>query len=103
VFVSKFAGDEMAQKLGLFQGKARNIKRTIGPESDQGAGACQEGRPYFVMEYVAGIPITAYCDRHKLTVRRRMGVIHLGMRRRATRPPEGDHPSRREALEHSGV
>jgi serine/threonine protein kinase len=77
VFESKFAGDEMAQKLGLFQGKARNSKRTIGPESDLGAGACQEGRPYFVMEYVAGIPITAYCYRHKLTVRQRMEAFIL--------------------------
>jgi non-specific serine/threonine protein kinase/serine/threonine-protein kinase len=27
------------------------------------------------MEYVAGIPITAYCDRHKLTVRQRMELF----------------------------
>jgi serine/threonine protein kinase len=29
------------------------------------------------MEYVAGIPITAYCDRHKLTVRQRMELFIL--------------------------
>src|ERR1700679_205200 len=33
------------------------------------AGSTPEGRPYFAMEYVAGMPITTYCDRHKLTVR----------------------------------
>ena len=39
------------------------------------AGSTPEGRPYFVMEYVAGIPITAYCDKHKLTVRQRMELF----------------------------
>ena len=39
------------------------------------AGSTPEGRPYFVMEYVAGIPITAYCDKHKLTVRLRMELF----------------------------
>jgi serine/threonine protein kinase len=31
------------------------------------AGATPQGRPYFVMEYVTGIPITDYCDKHKLS------------------------------------
>ena len=30
------------------------------------AGATEQGRPYFVMECVKGIPITDYCDRHRL-------------------------------------
>ena len=30
------------------------------------AGATESGRPYFVMELVKGIPITEYCDTHKL-------------------------------------
>jgi hypothetical protein len=30
------------------------------------AGLGPGDRPYFVMEYVAGIPITDYCDRHRL-------------------------------------
>ena len=30
------------------------------------AGLGPGDRPYFVMEYVAGVPITAYCDRHRL-------------------------------------
>ena len=29
------------------------------------AGTTGQGRPYFVMEHVAGIPITEHCDRHK--------------------------------------
>jgi eukaryotic-like serine/threonine-protein kinase len=39
------------------------------------AGSTPEGRPYFVMEYVAGIPITDYCDKHKLTTRQRMELF----------------------------
>jgi serine/threonine protein kinase len=42
------------------------------------AGSTPEGRPYFVMEYVAGSPITAYCDKHKLPIRQRMELfIHV--------------------------
>src|SRR5271156_3219535 len=41
------------------------------------AGSTPEGRPYFVMEYVDGIPITAYCDQHRLTVRQRMELFIL--------------------------
>jgi eukaryotic-like serine/threonine-protein kinase len=41
------------------------------------AGSTPEGRPYFVMEYVAGLPITDYCDRHKLTMRQRMELFVL--------------------------
>jgi serine/threonine protein kinase len=33
------------------------------------AGATPEGRPYFVMEYVPGEPITTYCNRHRLSTR----------------------------------
>jgi serine/threonine protein kinase len=39
------------------------------------AGSTPEGRPYFVMEYVTGVPITTYCDRHKLTTRQRLALF----------------------------
>jgi non-specific serine/threonine protein kinase/serine/threonine-protein kinase len=39
------------------------------------AGSTPQGRPYFVMEYVTGIPITAYCDEHKLTTRQRLELF----------------------------
>jgi eukaryotic-like serine/threonine-protein kinase len=41
------------------------------------AGTTPTGRPYFVMEYVAGMPITAYCDKHRLTLRQRMELFIL--------------------------
>jgi eukaryotic-like serine/threonine-protein kinase len=39
------------------------------------AGSTPEGRPYFVMEYVPGLPITGYCDKHKLTIRQRLELF----------------------------
>jgi eukaryotic-like serine/threonine-protein kinase len=39
------------------------------------AGSTPEGRPYFVMEYVSGIPITTYCDKQKLTMRQRLELL----------------------------
>lgn len=39
------------------------------------AGSTAEGRPYFAMEYVAGLPITTYCDRHKLDTRQRLELL----------------------------
>jgi len=38
-------------------------------------GSTPEGRPYFVMEYVKGEPITSYCDRHKLAMRQRLELF----------------------------
>jgi WD40 repeat protein/serine/threonine protein kinase len=39
------------------------------------AGTSQRGRPYFVMEYVDGVPITQYCDRHALGTRERLQLF----------------------------
>src|SRR5450755_4398918 len=39
------------------------------------AGSTPQGTPYFVMEYVAGIPITAYCDDHGLSTRERLELF----------------------------
>ena len=38
-------------------------------------GATETGRPYFVMEIVRGLPITEYCDKHKLTTRERLELL----------------------------
>ena len=39
------------------------------------AGTAADGAPYFVMEYVAGVPITAYCDNHRLSTRERLELF----------------------------
>ncbi len=40
-----------------------------------GGGQTAEGRPYFVMEYVPGVPITEHCDRLKLDVSERLRLF----------------------------
>ena len=39
------------------------------------AGSTPQGAPYFVMEYVAGVPITNYCDKHRLNTRERLDLF----------------------------
>ncbi|WP_223788519.1 serine/threonine-protein kinase [Marinicella meishanensis] len=39
------------------------------------AGATDQGRPYFVMEYVTGETITAYANRHQLTIEQRIELV----------------------------
>ena len=46
-----------------------NIARVLG------AGTTESGRPYFVMELVHGVPVTDYCDRHRLSVRERLELF----------------------------
>src|SRR5262249_22607654 len=38
-------------------------------------GATSDGRPFFVMELVRGIPITDYCDQCSLTTRERLDLF----------------------------
>jgi tetratricopeptide (TPR) repeat protein len=40
-------------------------------------GATDTGRPFFVMELVKGVPITAYCDANKLPTRERLALFLL--------------------------
>ncbi len=46
-----------------------NVARVID------AGATEEKRPYFVMEYVEGEPITSFADREKLTLEQRLRLF----------------------------
>src|SRR5262245_12605661 len=48
-----------------------NIARVF----DGGMMVHAQGRPYFVMELVKGIPITRYCDEHHLTLRQRLELF----------------------------
>jgi non-specific serine/threonine protein kinase/serine/threonine-protein kinase len=41
------------------------------------AGATDTGRPYFAMEYVPGVPVTAFCDGERLGVRPRLELFLL--------------------------
>jgi eukaryotic-like serine/threonine-protein kinase len=39
------------------------------------AGVTRTGRPFFAMEYVKGVPITEFCDEHKLTPQQRLELF----------------------------
>jgi serine/threonine protein kinase len=49
----------------------------LGFVSDLGFGSSNldQGRPYFVMELVKGVPITEYCDERRLTTRQRLELF----------------------------
>jgi eukaryotic-like serine/threonine-protein kinase len=38
-------------------------------------GATPDGRPYFVMDFIAGTPIDEYCDTHRLTIGERLSFF----------------------------
>ncbi len=39
------------------------------------AGSTPDGQPYFVMEYVPGVPITEFCDQKRLSIRERLELF----------------------------
>ena len=39
------------------------------------AGVTSDGRPYFVMEYVPGSPVTHFADQHALTIPARLDLV----------------------------
>jgi WD40 repeat protein/serine/threonine protein kinase len=39
------------------------------------AGMTENGRPYFAMEHVPGIPLTQYCDEHRFTTQQRLELF----------------------------
>jgi non-specific serine/threonine protein kinase/serine/threonine-protein kinase len=41
----------------------------------EGGGMTEDGRPYFLMEYVDGVPVTTFCDRHRYGLRERLRIF----------------------------
>ena len=39
------------------------------------AGLSQDGQPFLALEYIAGVPLTAYCDTHRLSIRERLQLF----------------------------
>ena len=48
------------------------------------AGTTESGRPFFVMELVKGIPLTTYCDEHRLDLPARLVLFARSARRSST-------------------
>ena len=66
------------------------------------AGSTPEGRPYFVMEYVSGIPVTTYCDKHKLTTRQRLELFVRVCEGSPTCASKSHPASRSKTFQHPG-
>jgi serine/threonine protein kinase/tetratricopeptide (TPR) repeat protein len=70
-------GHESTELLQRFRSEQRALGRMdhAGIARVLDGGTTDTGQPYFVMEYVRGEPITAYCDRRRLTVAQRMRLL----------------------------
>ncbi len=71
------AGMDTRQIIGRFEAERQALAMMDHPGIAKvfDAGATSSGRPYFVMELVKGIPLTAYADQHSLTLRQRLGLF----------------------------
>ena len=67
-------GMDTAQVVARFEAERQALALMDHPAIARvfDAGATSEGRPYFVMEYVRGEPVTAYVVRHKLSLPARL-------------------------------
>ena len=66
-----------ARVAARFESERSTLARMAHPGIAQvfDAGTAPDGRPYFVMERVEGEPITAFCDRRRLSTRERIALV----------------------------
>jgi tetratricopeptide (TPR) repeat protein len=77
------AGMDSAQVIARFEAERQalalmdhpNIARVLDGGQTPPAYAGGSPRPYFVMDLVKGVPITKYCDEHRLTPRQRLELF----------------------------
>jgi serine/threonine protein kinase/WD40 repeat protein len=71
------AGMDTKQVVARFEAERQALALMDHPNIARvlDAGATDSGRPYFVMEHVKGIPITTYCDEHRLSLRQRLELF----------------------------
>src|ERR1700736_4037182 len=70
-------GMDTSQVLARFDNERQALAMMDHPNIAQifDAGATTQGRPYFVMEYIEGAPITEYCDRKRMTTKERLALF----------------------------
>ena len=74
------AGMNTREVIGRFESERQALALMDHPAIAKvfDAGSTPEGAPYFVMEYVAGVPITTYCDNHRVSTRERLELfVHV--------------------------
>ena len=64
-------------------------------------GTTEDGLPYFIMDYVEGLPIDVYCDSHKLPTLERLQLFDAVCSARPLRPSARHCPPRHQAYQHS--
>jgi eukaryotic-like serine/threonine-protein kinase len=71
------AGMDTRQVIARFEAERQALALMNHPNIARvlDGGATEHGRPYFVMELVNGVPITAYCDEHHLTPKQRLELF----------------------------
>lgn len=71
------SGKDSKQVLARFEIErdALGMMNHVGLAKVFDAGTSEDGRPFFAMEYVPGIPITEYCDKHELSVKQRLALF----------------------------
>ena len=71
------AGMDTRQVLARFEAERQALALMDHPNIAKvlDAGATPDGRPYFVMELVKGVPITKFCDERRLTPRERLELF----------------------------
>jgi hypothetical protein len=71
------AGLNSREVIGRFETERQAVAMMNHPAIAKvfDAGSTPQGVPYFVMEYVPGTPITAYCDNHRLSPRERLELF----------------------------
>jgi serine/threonine protein kinase/tetratricopeptide (TPR) repeat protein len=70
-------GMDTSQVLARFANERQTLAMMDHPNIARifDAGATPKGRPYFVMEYIEGVPITQYCDRHRIVIGQRLELF----------------------------
>ena len=70
-------GMDSAQVIARFEAERQALALMDHPHIAKvlEAGTMGSGRPFFVMELVKGIPITRFCDEHRLTLRERLELF----------------------------
>ncbi|HZN45951.1 MAG TPA: serine/threonine-protein kinase, partial [Nitrospiraceae bacterium] len=71
------AGMNCGEVIARFESERQALAQMDHPTISKvlDAGTTPQGMPYFVMEYVAGIPINEYCDTHRLTTSERLELF----------------------------
>ena len=86
-----------AERQALALMEHPNIARVLD------GGTTESGRPFFVMEYVKGVPFTQLLRRRPPDHRPAPRALRAGLPGRPARPHQGRDPPRPEAQQHPGL